>query len=255
MKVPEKIYTIPVHDALLQTEECPFCYLYRTREEELLKYYLGPSLMQPDIRVETNRVGFCPEHWHCLYERKENTLGLALILHTHTRHRAELHLKLLSKIANLEPNSDAAPRRLRRSLGRRDSEVATVAAEITADNENCLICQRIEETMRRYAQVMLWQYVNEPHFPQMLAESHDICLRHFPWFLTVIDSDLRNNEARTALISQLAQRQMSILAKLDVDLEWFTKKFDYRNRNEPWYDSEDAVERAVDYYGGKRYQE
>ena len=35
------------------------------------------------------------------------------------------------------------------------------------------------------------------------------------------------------------------LAKLSEDVSWFCKKFDYRYDKEPWYDSKDAVERAI----------
>ena len=33
--------------------------------------------------------------------------------------------------------------------------------------------------------------------------------------------------------------------KIIKDVSWYCKKFDYRYENEPWYDSKDAVERAV----------
>jgi hypothetical protein len=33
--------------------------------------------------------------------------------------------------------------------------------------------------------------------------------------------------------------------KLRDDIDWFCKKFDYRYDSEPWYDSRDAVERAI----------
>ena len=33
--------------------------------------------------------------------------------------------------------------------------------------------------------------------------------------------------------------------KLKEDVSWFCKKFDYRYDKEPWYDSKDAVERAM----------
>ena len=35
------------------------------------------------------------------------------------------------------------------------------------------------------------------------------------------------------------------LAELTEDVSWFCKKFDYRYGDEPWYNSKDAVERAM----------
>ena len=39
--------------------------------------------------------------------------------------------------------------------------------------------------------------------------------------------------------------------KIIKDVSWFCKKFDYRYDNEPWYDSKDAVERAIMLLSGK----
>ena len=33
--------------------------------------------------------------------------------------------------------------------------------------------------------------------------------------------------------------------KLIKDVSWYCKKFDYRYDSEPWYDSKDAVDRAI----------
>jgi len=78
-----KIYTIPVHDAYNQADACPLCTLEKTLTAELIAYYLGPALMEPDVRIVTNDRGFCREHWRGLYDSEANRLGLSLLLHTH----------------------------------------------------------------------------------------------------------------------------------------------------------------------------
>ena len=39
--------------------------------------------------------------------------------------------------------------------------------------------------------------------------------------------------------------QSAYMDKLEEDVSWFCKKFDYRYKEEPWYDSKDAVERSM----------
>jgi len=58
----EKIYTIPVNDAYAAAGRCPLCTLEATMTGQLLEYYLGPALMEPDVRKATNDKGFCREH-------------------------------------------------------------------------------------------------------------------------------------------------------------------------------------------------
>ena len=85
--MPETIYTIPINEAFDKTEEsetptCPFCELYEMLENNALEAVMGAAMMEPDIRIETNRLGFCRNHFNRIYE-KGNRLGLALILESH----------------------------------------------------------------------------------------------------------------------------------------------------------------------------
>ena len=77
----EKIYTIPVNDAFLSGDECPFCFMEREEEQHALRYAVGPgaSYMEPEVRSITNRTGFCRCHSKMVYDYG-NALGAALIL-------------------------------------------------------------------------------------------------------------------------------------------------------------------------------
>ena len=69
----EQIYTIPVNEAFEAGAAdhscgCPICSLYRKLEEDELDLILGASMMEPDIRIVTNQLGFCREHFKKLYD-------------------------------------------------------------------------------------------------------------------------------------------------------------------------------------------
>ena len=83
----EKIYTIPVNEAFEASEAdhacgCPFCTLYRKLENDQLELILGASMMEPDVRIKTNEMGFCKTHYDMMFTRK-NRLGMALMLESH----------------------------------------------------------------------------------------------------------------------------------------------------------------------------
>ena len=48
----EQLYTIPLNDAVNAGDECPFCYIERSVEQDLLDFVLGSgsSYMEADIR-------------------------------------------------------------------------------------------------------------------------------------------------------------------------------------------------------------
>ena len=54
----EHLHTIPVKEAFLSGDECPFCYLERQAERSAIRYTLGPgaSYMEPDAEDRTFRL-------------------------------------------------------------------------------------------------------------------------------------------------------------------------------------------------------
>ncbi len=83
----EQIYTIPVNEAFEASAAdpacgCPLCAIYRKLEENELDLILGASMMEPDVRIKTNELGFCKTHYDMMFVRK-NRLGMALMLESH----------------------------------------------------------------------------------------------------------------------------------------------------------------------------
>lgn len=76
--------TIPVIDALNEDNECLLCVVQQKTDKMYSEAFLGGSVMSPETRVQVNEHGFCPRHFHILYEQK-NRLGLALMTHTYMR--------------------------------------------------------------------------------------------------------------------------------------------------------------------------
>ena len=74
----ENLATFPLIDAFNANDECPFCNLERKAEQHAISFILGSAYMEDDIRMVTDKVGFCKEHVQQLYN-KQNRLGLALM--------------------------------------------------------------------------------------------------------------------------------------------------------------------------------
>ena len=53
----EQLYTIPLNDAVNAGDECPFCFIERSVEQDLLDFVLGSgsSYMEADIREMTDK--------------------------------------------------------------------------------------------------------------------------------------------------------------------------------------------------------
>ena len=242
MKV-EKIYTIPVNDAYSSSCACPLCALKAKVEADSLDYYLGPSLMEPDNRVLTNKSGFCGDHLNKMFGREINRLGMGLMLHTHIQDVKKETDPLWEK---------AAPAK-RSLLSGKDAEykkrLQTLADKIDARLESCIICDKINTTMKRYMEVIMWLYFEDASFRETFSTKTYHCLPHVAMLLRAAAEELNQNQA-AEFVAALAKTHNAGLDELIKDVEWFTLKFDYRNKEKPWGNSKDAVPRAIAMLGG-----
>ena len=77
-------------DAFRADDECPFCFIERNLEQHAIDFVLGSgaSYMEDDIRAETDKMGFCRNHYKKMFDYG-NRLGTGLILTTHFKKKNE----------------------------------------------------------------------------------------------------------------------------------------------------------------------
>ena len=247
----EKIYTIPVTEAFEQDCECPMCLLQSKLEREYTDYYLGPALMEPDSRIDTNIRGFCRRHFELLYNRQENRLGLALETHTHLKEKLS-EIKELSKSILDAANDKSRSSPIFSSLAGKFSAKAQSGSSpstklidmLSKMESSCTICDRLEKTMDRYLDVIMYLWSKESDFQKVFAEKKGFCLIHLNMLIEAAEKYLNTAESKKFL-SLLMQLQIENLERIEQELEWFTKKFDYRYNDAPWNNSKDALPRSI----------
>ena len=55
----ETIYTIPINEAFDLKCSCPICSIENKIENDQIEATLGPAMMEPDFRINSNNNGFC----------------------------------------------------------------------------------------------------------------------------------------------------------------------------------------------------
>ena len=215
----ETIYTIPVTDAFNTESECPLCELYKRFQEDNINYFLGPSLMQPENRIETNNKGFCGDHFRMLLDSRANRLGLGLVIDTYLETQAERMADLARKPEDL-------------------------IKYLKDHQEKCCICEKLDYTMERYIEVILQRWYKDESFREKFMKSKGFCTKHFTMMLEGAQKYL-GRFARKEFAVELIKLQTSNMARIKEDVSWFTKKFDYRYKDEPWKNSKDALERST----------
>ena len=215
--------TIPVWEAYQSGCECPLCHLEARNDAIYVDNFLGGSVMEPSVRIEVNKKGFCAPHLRALYDKK-NRLGLALMEHTH----------LMECIQKIEAQSFE-----KKSLFARKDAPATDLI-----SQGCIICERLENTLYRYALTLCYMWHHEQAFKEALSKSKGFCNPHYALMQKAALEELSGGPL-SELQRELKRVQLENLRRIEKEIEWFTLKFDYRNQDKPWGTSEDAVERTA----------
>lgn len=219
-------FTIPVNEAFEASAAdpgcgCPLCSLARKLEADELDLILGASMMEPDVRIKTNRQGFCRTHYDLMFVRK-NRLGMALTLESH--------------LAELE--NDLRDGGIGGSQGNKPLKRI---GELEAD---CYICRRVNGNFEKMADTVVWLWQTDEDFPKKLRAQPLFCLPHYRLLLAVGQKRL-GRKRMPEFAAACGEVVGGYMTELQKDVSWFCKKFDYRFQDEPWGNSKDAVERAI----------
>lgn len=219
----ESILTIPVTEIFEPKCGCPICRLRDTLEQRTVEYIMGAAMMEPDVRIETNKQGFCKTHFDQMRACK-NRLSLALMLQTHVQ---ELQRSVMKRKSIFEGKNAKQKR-------------------VSAVNNDCFVCSKIEWGMSRIMVTFFELYIKQNDFRELFDEQEYICLPHYDMLTSACADHMDKNMQKQfkEACSKLTEKYMEELEK---DITHYCNMYDYRNTgaNADWGNSKDSIERAI----------
>lgn len=234
----EQLYTIPLNDAVNADDECPFCFIERSIEQDLLDFVLGnsASYMEADIRDMTDKAGFCRAHFQKMFSYG-NTLGNAWILKTHYR---RIIGEMKSKFSGFRPQRTS----LRDKLRKNAESGNAIGMWVQEKETSCYICGQFKDTYDRYMDTFFYLWKQDPGFVEKIRKSKGFCLPHFGDLSAAADSRLNDREKETFYGCMLPLMEEN-MERISEDVAWMVEKFDHRNRDADWKNSRDAIQRGM----------
>ena len=229
-----ELETIPIWDTYDMDTECPLCVLGEKAERRYVDFFLGSSVMAPEMRVEVNQTGFCSNHLQALFSSGLNLHGLGLLMHTHLSEQSARLAKLHREI-----KSESQTRK----------KSANYLQFINALTKTCMICDRVDYTIKRYAFTIVYLWQKQTDFKQKFTESKGFCYEHLPYILVMAEECLGRKKL-SKFMGQVTDLQEMSLLRLCEEIRWFTQKFDYQNNDKPWGTSKDALHRVLQILSG-----
>lgn len=234
----ETLYTIPLNDAVHAADECPFCFIEREVEQDLLDFVLGSgsSYMESDVREATDCAGFCRAHFKKMFDYG-NTLGNGWILKTHYAHMIR---EMEKEFHDFTP----AKGKFLARKGKNGDQINSVAEWIRKKEKSCYICSRFAETYQRYLDTFFVMYRRDEDFRKNVMSGKGFCLHHFGDLCEEAGKRLVERE-QADFFREMFDLMQNNMKRLSEDVSWLVEKFDYRNRDADWKNSKDAIQRGM----------
>jgi hypothetical protein len=225
-----------VLDALRQPGGCAFCAMHKKLTDDSIGFVMGPSYMEDDVRMETDRVGFCGTCLQAMYAA-QNRLGLGLMLHTHVRRMMDDAEKIINT-------------RMPAPLFKKDitGVLPRLKAKLEKVDSSCYVCDKIKTTFERYIDTFFSLWAGGGEEARLVRSQESFCVPHFIRMLNHAEKLGRGK--RDKFLDEILPIWNKMMRELEGDLDWFTQKFDFRFKDEPWKNSKDALPRAIAALGG-----
>ena len=234
----EKLYTIPLNDAVNANDECPFCFIERKLEQDLMDFVLGggSSYMESDVREETDKAGFCRTHFKKMFDYG-NTLGNAWILKTH-------YQKLLQEMEKQFRGYSSVKMGFFDKKKPKEERINTIGRWTLEKENSCYICNRFKNEYPRYMDTFLYLYEKDADFKEKVLNGKGFCLTHFGDLCEHAELNLKENQKKD-FFSPLFDLMQKNVNRLYEDVSWLIEKFDYENKDADWKNSKDALQRGM----------
>ena len=218
------ITNIPIAEVFEEKDGCPICRLRNTLEKRAVEYITGAAMMEPDIRIETNKKGFCHTHYRQILGQR-NRLSVALMMESHLD---ELEKEIFS--ASLIGKN--AKKQAKDARGKLDS---------------CFVCDQIDDAMNKMLATVCRTWEAQKEFRQLFEEQPCLCLPHFT---ELVEASVGGMSKKTQpdFAKEASRLAHNYLTELRGAVHHFCGMYDHRNAgNNDWGNSKDSIERAVWY--------
>lgn len=226
-----QLETIPVWDGLKEGSECFLCSLMKEAEADGVRYYLSSAIMTPEVRVETNKHGFCKKHFTMLAEgNKAQSLGL--VMDTYYEENKKSFSPSMENILSAGNTRKA------------EKAFSSLFKAYEERMNGCLICSRMNDRLIRYAYTVAALFEEDADFKAELKKSKGFCMHHTKVLVEIAPEALKG-DVLLEYYKTLALLLKDNLDRVQADDYYLTQKYKSENKDKPWNGCEDAAKRAV----------
>ena len=231
----ETIYTIPLNEAFDTDCECAICEFMRKEEINLVNSTMGASMMEPEFREITNKMGFCKIHQKMVLNT-DSKLSVALVYHTHMTNITDI-------LNNIQKSTEADTKKSLFKKSDFKTELSQALETLNETNTSCAICKRLSDTEERFIDNLIYLYKKEKDFKEKVLNSKGFCLVHYKALLSRAIKIMSENDL-IEFVKDISDIQNKNFIRLTDEVEYFSSLFDYKNKGKDPKESRTALARS-----------
>lgn len=217
----DSIYTIPISEVFEPKCGCPFCSMQKTMESRCIEYILGAAMMEPDVRIETNKLGFCKLHF-TIMQGEKNKLALALMIKSHLED---------VKADKPQPQKKKLPPTL----------------------PTCFVCKEVDGAMRTLLTNTIVRYFSDAEFKKLYCEQEFFCAPHYKLLVEIATTEVPKKQFDNFITNTKTVRDKHLDVILS-NIDTFAQSFDYRFAGkEKTAEVSSAVDSAIKFLCGDKF--
>jgi len=235
----QELHTFELWDAFEAKTDCPICDIQSNVEKSYISGLFRDMAMDSQFCSYLKDYRFCSWHLSSLFNYRDK-FGLALIIN-----------KMLSiEIAELEADpiceSDIETQRtaFQAWIEKFITPAAPKSYKKDEKQRNCHLCSHIEERVEDYILTLIELWKNNLQFRALYYVGNGFCHQHFNQIIKNAKKQLKDEELDNFLYTTFRIQRES-MKKLNEELQWFIKKFNYHYNDKPWGSSKDSLLRCI----------
>lgn len=236
----ETIYSIPINEAFDQKCSCAICEIENRIESEETEAVLGPAMMEPDFRINSNKKGFCKTHYNNLLKNCK-ALPMALVLQTHIQQQ--------NKDIFSEKVEDVSKSKFLKKQSDEHISAKKITEYINRIGNSCIICDKVQDIMNRYFDNIIYIWKTQEDFREKFASQEGFCIPHFSKLLEYASNGLNERDFKEFYHTLINIEEKS-LKQYYSDISEFTMLFDHNNNSNPSDNVKNSIKRTVHVISG-----
>lgn len=235
----QQIHTFELWDAFEAKTDCPICDIQSNVENSYTSGLFRDMAIDSQFCSYLKDSRFCSRHLNSLFNYRDK-FSLALIIDK----MLSLEIAELEAAQVYESNVETQRTAFQTWIEKFITPAAPKNYKKDQNRRSCHLCSHVEERIKDYIATLIELWKNNLNFRALYYVGNGFCHQHFHQIINYAKKELKDEDLDNFLYTTFRIQKES-MKRLNEELQWFIKKFNYHYKDTAWGSSKDSLARCI----------